>query len=156
MEELKDSSQLGKRGEIYFALQGILVTFVAFPIVNLEGVIQAIGILAAISGVLSAYLGLEQLGSSLTPLPAPRKGSELVTSGVFAYVRHPIYCGLCLVCLGASSYFLDATRLGFSFILLALLVAKANFEEELLLEKYGEEYKKYMTEVKYKIIPYLI
>lgn len=34
--------------------------------------------------------GQQGLGKRLTPLPKPREGSSLVTSGIYAYCRHPM------------------------------------------------------------------
>ena len=38
--------------------------------------------------------GVRSLGRNLTPLPAPREDGELVTSGIFAHVRHPLYASV--------------------------------------------------------------
>jgi protein-S-isoprenylcysteine O-methyltransferase Ste14 len=43
--------------------------------------------------------GALDLGRSLTPETEPKADAQLVTRGVYEFVRHPIYLGLCLVLL---------------------------------------------------------
>jgi protein-S-isoprenylcysteine O-methyltransferase Ste14 len=51
----------------------------------------------------AAWMGLDgvpSLGRNLTPLPAPRDDGELVTSGIFARVRHPLYASVMAIGFG--------------------------------------------------------
>ena len=41
--------------------------------------------------------GALDLGHSLTPETEPKADAQLVTRGIYEFVRHPIYLGLCLV-----------------------------------------------------------
>ena len=56
-------------------------------------------------GLLVVAAGGVQLGSSLTPFPAPRPGSELVGTGLYRCARHPMYGGGILVAVGWSIVF---------------------------------------------------
>ncbi len=78
---------------------------------------------------------------------------ELVTSGIYKFIRHPIYAGVILGFIGgelvAKSYLV--------FIVLILIPAayhQAELEEKLLIRHFGEDYKKYMKRSK-MLIPYL-
>lgn len=51
------------------------------------------------SGLL-VWAGVD-LGSALTPLPTSN-GQGLVAKGAFHYVRHPIYVGVLIACLGVA------------------------------------------------------
>ena len=42
------------------------------------------------------------LGRNLTPYPQPRSDATLVSTGIYAHVRHPIYTGVVLALAGAS------------------------------------------------------
>ena len=88
--------------------------------------------------MLLSFLGL---GSSLTANPVPKDNSQLVTDGLYKFVRHPIYTGLLL--LGLS---LVITAGVFPHILVWLLLAvllnyKAKFEESLLQKRYPEYFE---------------
>jgi len=50
-------------------------------------------------GVLIAIVAAIQLKRNLTPLPMPVEHGELIQTGLYAYVRHPIYLGVILMTL---------------------------------------------------------
>jgi len=93
--------------------------------------------------VLGAASG-RALGQSLTPSPIPLSGGELVTSGIYRFVRHPIYSallvlGIGLVVIGASLWHVA------TYVLLVMLLAhKARAEERLLTQRY-EGYAAYAS-----------
>ena len=72
-------------------------------------------------------------------------GPESVrTSGVFRYVRHPLYLGALLFYLGLTI----ATCSLVSFVLLVVIFLFYNYiagyEEKLMLRRFGDEYRDYM------------
>jgi len=73
-----------------------------------------------------------------------RKGHELVTTGPYRWVRHPMYLGLYLNHLGVflltANWFIGATWLvGFTLI----MVYRLPREEAMMLGKFGAEYELY-------------
>jgi protein-S-isoprenylcysteine O-methyltransferase Ste14 len=98
---------LGPRGEGWVVIQFILL-FAIFAAGLVEPplagpawtVVSAAGVAVTLAGGLLAVLGVLHLGRSLTPLPHPRDGAELVEDGVYRVVRHPIYGGLVIGSLG--------------------------------------------------------
>lgn len=89
--------------------------------------------------LLFSFLGL---GNSLTALPIPREGGQLITTGLYSRVRHPIYFALLVMGFGVlldSGYWPQVIVF---MLLFALLNQKADFEETLLKEKFPQ-YKKY-------------
>ncbi len=87
----------------------------------------------------AGWLGISaarQLGKSLTPLPYPRDGAELVQGGIYAAIRHPIYAALVL---GAAGWALLAGSLlsGLAAAALTLLLdGKSRREEAWLVQRY--------------------
>jgi protein-S-isoprenylcysteine O-methyltransferase Ste14 len=78
---------------------------------------------------------------------------ELVTNGPYAYVRHPIYTGIILALLGS------AIGLSVLWAIPLLLIGgyfaySASREEQLLLERFPEEYSAYARRSK-RLIPFL-
>jgi protein-S-isoprenylcysteine O-methyltransferase Ste14 len=73
---------------------------------------------------------------------------ELVTTGPFALVRHPLYIGNMMITLGVIFYagivFLGLPLLTF-FVFQYYCVTK--YEENTLLAKFGDEYQRYMDRV---------
>jgi len=68
---------------------------------------------------------------------------DVATSGVFRYTRHPMYLGSLLFYLGlafATASLLSCVLLVGIFLFYNYI---AGYEERLLLEKFGEEYRRY-------------
>ena len=154
MGELSDTSELGERGEALFVIQAILIFLVVFPAKGLSDFVTTLGFFSFLGGAGIIAWSANDLGDSLSPLPKPRSNAELVRTGPYEYVRHPMYAGLLLSCLGLGVATSNATRVVLSLALLLLLDKKATKEEEFLVDKFGAEYVKYQGSVK-KLIPWL-
>lgn len=147
-KELTDTEQLGKRGELWFAGQLLLALCVFVPPVDLGWATRLLGLGSIGLGLAILIAGSNGLGASLTPLPAPRKNGKLVTDGMFAYMRHPLYTGLFLTAAGFAAATQDPTRALLAAALLVLLSYKSAYEERELEKKFGSEYGEYKKSVK--------
>lgn len=78
------------------------------------------------------------LGRTLTPSPIPKADGQLVTSGVFGLVRHPIYSGLLVLGLGLVVIGASVLHLIAWVALLSVLMAKSRFEERMLADQYPD------------------
>ena len=101
--------------------------------------LRSLGLLVGFAGLMFSGAATWQLkaGRSLTPMPSPRAGAALVTSGVYHWVRHPVYSGLLVWAFGMAI----ATASGLHFVLFGLLWvffhAKAAHEERMLTQTFG-------------------
>jgi len=77
-----------------------------------------------------------RLGRNLTPFPRPRPGGELVTAGVYAHARHPIYGGVLLIAIGWSLAHASLATLTAAALLWLLFEAKSRYEERVLAAAY--------------------
>jgi protein-S-isoprenylcysteine O-methyltransferase Ste14 len=150
------------RGEYLVLLQGGLLTgFVILPVYQLPGLkIQSTQLLAltwivasilGLGGLILIIKGLIDLGKNLTPLPYPIENGELVQTGIYRIVRHPLYSGLILATLGWTLFQMSISHLIASAILIIFFEIKANREEAWLTKKYPD-YSEYSQRVK-KLIP---
>jgi protein-S-isoprenylcysteine O-methyltransferase Ste14 len=95
------------------------------------------------------------LGANWSATVTRKQDHELVRSGPYAVVRHPIYAGFLLAILGT------ALALGEVRGLVALALAfvgwftKARTEERFLVEEFGAAYLRYRREVK-QLIPFVL
>jgi len=94
---------------------------------------QALKLVGA--GVL--VVGIVNLGRSLTPLPTPVPHGELKVSGLFRFVRHPIYAGIMALVVGMSIQSASLAVTGASVALIAWFMVKARWEEQHLAERYA-------------------
>jgi len=130
------------RGYIYVAgqllLLGLLFTAPRMdsPYGAISNLISYLGLAVMAGGIAILIASFIRLGKSLTANPVPKDDGELVVSGLYSFVRHPIYLGLLLLGFGVV---LDAGYWPQILIFLMLYIQlhiKANFEEYLLRQKY--------------------
>lgn len=152
----------GERGEYLVLLQGaLLIGFILLPVYrptawNIESpsLLYLRWVIAAALGLMASVLivkGLVDLGDNLTPLPFPRDDGQLVQSGVYGFVRHPLYSGLIFAAFSWVVFQFSLSHLAASAILFIFFDIKARREEAWLTQKYPE-YSGYQQQVK-KLIP---
>jgi protein-S-isoprenylcysteine O-methyltransferase Ste14 len=84
--------------------------------------------------------------------PASVSGG-LQTSGVYSWVRHPVYFGWVLLVFGAAH--MTGDRLAFAVITTVYLVVAVPWEERSLMRTFGEDYAQYMRDVTWRMIPFI-
>lgn len=125
---------------------------IPFPWALLTLAIQGLAALALIAGLLQtgvwSFLGLRQLVA-----PPGENHSELVVSGLYRWVRHPLYtAGLVFIWLTPRMTF---NSLALIFGLSLYLVIGALFEERKLAQEYGETYDHYRRNTP-MLIPFVL
>lgn len=91
--------------------------------------------------------------SPLVRLQTERK-HQVVSTGVYGFVRHPMYLGGSLLFLGTPMLLGSAFGLIIGFLLLFLLLARIVGEEKMLINEL-EGYTEYKKKVKYRLIPFI-
>jgi protein-S-isoprenylcysteine O-methyltransferase Ste14 len=81
--------------------------------------------------------------------------SQLVTTGIYRYLRHPLYVSL--VCVGFGAMLKDPgiIQITLSLVNLLSLYLTARVEEKEMVDKFGEAYKNYLMR-SYLLIPYIL
>jgi protein-S-isoprenylcysteine O-methyltransferase Ste14 len=121
---------------------------------NTSAAMGLIGFALCALGIGLAILGRSSLGRNW-PMPNSNyDNTELVTTGPYAYVRHPIYGGMLLAILGSA--------IAQSLLWLVPLVIygpyfirSARYEEKFLIEHFPELYRSYMTRTK-MLLPFVL
>ena len=132
---------------VYIAIQLILFILFFYPIYSKEDPVPGIAwkttsVLTIVAGGIVLFFALVQLNKNLTPFPSPKDSGELVQSGLYKYIRHPIYSGILLLAIGISLNSCSSWKLVITSLLAILFYFKSQYEEDLLCKKYIE-YKKY-------------
>lgn len=140
------TNKIKKKDLLFVGIQFLFLTLFFTPFFKIS--FQSITFLkypgAAISiiGFLIILIAILQLNKNLTPFPTPKEGGSLIKTGLYKYIRHPIYTGVFLATLGLSLFNNSLWQICIAVTLLILFYFKSSYEESLLIEKY-EEYKKY-------------
>jgi protein-S-isoprenylcysteine O-methyltransferase Ste14 len=83
--------------------------------------------------------------------PDHTKAVEFNASGPFGIVRHPIYLGWVLIVFATPV--MTTSRLLFAVVSTAYLVAAIPWEEASLVEAFGEKYRAYQRQMRWRLIP---
>lgn len=113
--------------------------------------------------LLVLFLGLHQLRSAGRPdagrkdaeLFAFERTSQLVSSGIFRYIRHPLYCSLLLLAWGICWKQVNGLTVGLAVLASAMLYLTAKRDEAECLAYFGDAYARYMQRSR-MFIPWLI
>ena len=149
-------------GEYLVLLQGALLAgFAILPVYQLpELTIKSTQLLylswivasiLSLSALIFIIKGLIDLGKNLTPLPYPIENGELVQTGIYGIVRHPLYSGLIFAALAWTIFQFSLSHLIATAILLIFFEIKSSREETWLSDKYPD-YSDYRQRVT-KLIP---
>ena len=130
-----------RRGEWWLVAQLLLIAALllpAWPAPVALGLawplaLRLAGAALAVLALVGAVRSLLGLGASLSPLPEPMPGAELVTRGPYARCRHPLYRQILLGAAGRALLLGSLLHLALLLTLAAVLGGKARREERSLL-----------------------
>ncbi len=130
-----------RRGEWWLLAQLLLIALLLLPPYPAPAALglvwplalRLLGAAAALVGLVAALRAFLNLGSSLTPLPDPKPGAPLVTTGVYGQVRHPLYRAVLIAALGVALALGSFLHLVLLLALVGVLGGKARREERQLL-----------------------
>jgi protein-S-isoprenylcysteine O-methyltransferase Ste14 len=112
----------------------------------------AVALVAA--GLGFAVAARVRLGGNWSGTVTVKTGHELIRSGPYAYVRHPIYSGLLLALLGTALAVGQWRALLGLALIAAGLLRKLMIEERFMSEQFGDAYARYRAEVP-ALIPFV-
>ena len=119
---------------------------------NFVGIIGlSISVIGAIIACSSRYM----LGKNWSLSVQKKENHQLIKSGIYKVVRHPIYTGLLLLFIGNAIIVGDYRAIIAVLIVFVSLWLKLKKEEKLLTETFGIEYIDYKSQTK-ALIPYLL
>src|SRR4030095_11162953 len=115
----------------------------------------AIGVVIALSGLLFTVWARVHLGRNWSGTVTIKEGHELITTGPYRFVRHPIYTGLLLAFIGQA--IAGGQWRGVFAVALALYAfwRKLRIEERWMREHFGSAYDAYSQRVA-ALIPFVL
>jgi len=106
-------------------------------------------------GLLFSVWARRHLGKNWSQSVTVKEGHELITSGPYAVVRHPIYAGLLLGFLGSAVARGEWCGILAVALVFAALWFKLRLEEEWMRAQFGGSYQAYSRKVA-ALVPYII
>jgi protein-S-isoprenylcysteine O-methyltransferase Ste14 len=102
---------------------------------------------ATAAGLLFTAWARVHLGRNWSAMVTLKQEHELITTGPYAIVRHPIYTGLLVAFIGSAVVLGEWRSLLAVVLALAALWRKLQVEELWMVERFGEEYAAYARRV---------
>ena len=96
------------------------------------------GSVLCVIGLLLMFSAFAAIRGAVQIAPAPKRGAQLATTGVYRKLRHPIYTAILLLVIGLSLRKPTATIAATAAAVVVFLMIKVRFEEQLLLARYPE------------------
>jgi len=124
------------------------------PLFTIQSPMNVVGALSFIVGLIITVNAQMTLKLNYSSTLKIREGHQLITHGIYKYVRHPVYSGVILRAFAIPIY--ATSLLGFLFALMAipLFNYRIGVEEKMLIEEFGDEYLEY-TKATWKLFPYI-
>jgi protein-S-isoprenylcysteine O-methyltransferase Ste14 len=158
-EEGLDSKIAGVLGMTVFMtmlVYAIHPTWLSWTSLPLPIWLRWLGVGIALLGFALLQWAQIMLGKNWSHTPRMIKEQSLITSGPYQFIRHPIYTAFLLI-LGSTLFISANWLLGFAWIGMTLLevASRISFEESLMLEYFGDQYREYMKRTG-RLLPKLI
>ena len=117
-------------------------------IIQVNTISYFLGILIIIIASIFILIAIKDLGRNLSPFPKPKANSNLVTTGIYRFMRHPMYYSLIIISFGVFLTKLSIYNLCLTITLALLIKFKIILEEQYLKNKF-KNYFLYKNVVKY-------
>lgn len=119
---------------------------------NGNPMLAIIGPMLCILGIALAIWARVHLGRNWSSYPTLKENHELVTSGPYALIRHPIYTGVILAAIGTTLVSWPWTIVLVSISI--MFVWRVNVEEKLMMRQFPSEYPAYKKRT-WALIPWM-
>ena len=107
----------------------------------------ALGLVLLAVGLAFTLWARVYLGRNWSGMVTVKEGHELIRSGPYAYVRHPIYTGLLVALLGSAVARGELRALIGLGIVAGAFIRKLRIEERFMRELFPQQYQRYCAEV---------
>ena len=117
-------------------------------------VIRWFGLFTAALGYTLIFLSGLALGKQYSAEVTIQKDHQLITFGIYQYLRHPRYAGVLSLAIGLSLLFRTWAGLLIAGILLLVLLLRIKDEEMMLSKEFGQEWEQYCQK-SWRILPFI-
>ena len=105
--------------------------------------IANLGIAVTLAGLLISVWARASLGRNWSGTVTVKVGHQLIRSGPYRWVRHPIYSGLILATIGTAANIGQVRGLIAVALLYIAFIVRTSVEERFMVSTFGDEYQEY-------------
>ncbi|MFK3957978.1 methyltransferase family protein [Guptibacillus hwajinpoensis] len=157
-----ETSSSEKRSFVFIllAISGVIIGTLYFSGVGLftfqnNTFTQVFGLFLYGSGIGLRYWGIQELGRFFSRNVVVESKVDLVSSGPYRLLRHPLYTGLLLIIIGFPLYIGTWGGILLSILLIVpALLYRIRIEERMLYMSVGETYHEWGKD-RYRILPFI-
>lgn len=106
-------------------------------------IVQITGMILAVGAIPMGYAVFTSIGKNITDTVETRKNHQLITTGIYRYIRHPLYTTGFLFFIGLGLLSSNWLVILLSCLVLVALVIRTQTEEEELIKLFGDQYIEY-------------
>ncbi len=117
-----------------------------------SGAFAYFGALLVVLGISLAIWARVYLGRNWSPAPALKENHELVTTGPYEMIRHPIYTGILLAMLGSG--IVTAPWFVTFFVGSVIFAWRVQKEEALMMKEFPDQYPVYKKKT-WALVPFI-
>jgi protein-S-isoprenylcysteine O-methyltransferase Ste14 len=138
----------------------ILIGAVPYEYIHFNGPIQRDGIVAWFGlsifafGIILLAIVMKALGRFYTSKLGIQSDHTLITTGPYRVIRHPGYLAEIISMFGMGLSMSSLLGLALAVMSVILVLIRIRYEEEMLLNAFGEDYKTYMRKTM-RLIPFI-
>lgn len=117
--------------------------------------VRALGTILLIAGMYGLFIALRE-NSFAAPVVKMQKerGQHVISTGPYAFVRHPMYAGALLLFIGGPLMLSSNYGLALGFVL-TVTIAIRSLGEEAMLKEELPGYREYMQKVRWRMVPFV-
>ena len=113
-----------------------------------------LGLILAIGGAVFSSVARITLKKNYVPIQAAGIPENIVTGGIYKIVRHPSYLGTLLAFIGLEIA-LGSFFIFLPIILFPYLIKQIDREEKMLSQHFGQQWRDYQKQTRFKLIPFI-
>lgn len=154
-----DRSQRTVRIALGIIIMPVLVIAPSWEYVSFSGPIPRdsllswVGLVLFAGAILLMALSMRTLGNAFTVRLGVQQDQHLVTSGPYRVIRHPGYLSYIITFLSIGLSMSSLTVLALAVLSIPFFVWRIQHEEQMLIAEFGDEYKTYKLQTKWRLIP---
>jgi protein-S-isoprenylcysteine O-methyltransferase Ste14 len=121
--------------------------WLSLPLLPHRPLTYAVGLALLVLGLAFTVWARLHLGRNWSGTVTLKEGHELIRSGPYAYVRHPIYTGLLVALLGSAVACGELRAMIGLSVVAGAFIRKLRIEERFMREIFPGQYQRYCAEV---------